>query len=479
MIPRPSTIFDREEEWSELVRFTTSRGSGMRMALVYGKRRQGKSLLLRELAARTDGLYHQALAEERAPALQSFGRDAAAVVGMPGLRPADWREALDVVLRVAAARRPFCVVIDELPYLLKHSPELPSLLQRVYDDSRIGGRREPVRLILCGSALSTMTGQQAGRAPLFGRIERVLHVKPFDPRTARAFWGIADLRLAFEVDAILGGTPAYRSVMGGPPGSRRALGEWLARGPLDPNSLLYREPDLLLAEELGASDRTLYASVMAAIGRGATGPGKVAAEIGREQGTVQLVIKTLVASGMVDRDEDALRRRRPVLRVADPLVRFHNVVVRRHVARIELGSGREVWDSVQDDVSSHIFGPHFEALARWWTWRMASQKTLGGSARLVSATVVNDAAARAQHQIDVVALSSLRDRILLIGEAKVARCGLDELARLQSAQALIPGAAGCRLALFSATGFDARLRRQADARDDVELIDLQRLYEGD
>lgn len=478
MIPRPREIFDRHDEWAELTAFVSSPGAGMRLALVYGKRRQGKSMLLRALAGRTKGLYHQALGEERAPALASFGRDASAAARVGGLRPSDWSEAIASVLRLGGRDRPTCVVIDELPYLLKHSPELPSVLQRVYDDSRGG---PPSRLILCGSVLSTMVAQQTSRAPLYGRIERALLVRPFDVRTARRFWRIRDRRLAFEVDAILGGTPAYRDVMGDPPPSRRALGNWLSRGPLDRNSLLYREPDLLFAEELATSDRSLFGSVMAAIGRGATGPGQIAAAVGRDLGTVQHVLRRLVAAEMVERVEDALRRRRPILRLVDPLVRFHNVVVRSNVVAIEQGRGAEVWERARDDFSSHILGPHLEALARWWTQQRASERTLGGPVGTVAPTVVNDAAGRTRHQVDVVALSIDGRRILLLGEAKVRRCGLADLRRLDAVRGLIGSVrtAGSRLALFSATGFDVTVQRAAADRDDVELVGLHRLYDGD
>jgi hypothetical protein len=453
----------------------------MKVAVVFGKRRQGKSTLLRALVEASEGLYHQALAEERALALEAFGRDASDALGVAGIRPRDWTEALEVVTRFGRATTPACVVVDELPYLLKHSPELPSVLQRAIDDSRSGRRGPAVRLILCGSALSTMIGLDVGRAPLYGRIERTLRVRPFDLRTARAFWDIDDLRLAFEVDAIVGGTPAYRDVVGGPPGSTRSLGAWLARGPLDPNNLLYREPDLLLAEDLGTSDRALYASVMAAIGQGTTSPGKVAAQIERELGTVQHVIRTLVDAEMVERLDDALRARRPILRLVDPLVRFHNVVVRPNQVRLELGRWKRVWEDARTDVSTHIFGPHLESLARWWVRGCASEKTLGGVVGTVAPTVVNDSRGRTKHEIDVVALSSDRRRALLLGEAKIRRCSIRDLRDLEGKRELIKGVdvAGARLALFSATGFDNGLEDEARSRDDLELIGLDRLYGGD
>ncbi|MBI3256806.1 MAG: ATP-binding protein, partial [Actinobacteria bacterium] len=49
---RPTELFDREAEWSDLVDFAQQGGPGIRLALVRGRRRQGKSFLLRRLAER-------------------------------------------------------------------------------------------------------------------------------------------------------------------------------------------------------------------------------------------------------------------------------------------------------------------------------------------------------------------------------------------------------------------------------------------
>jgi hypothetical protein len=80
MMERPPDVFDREREWAELTGFAVEARPGMQLALVRGRRRQGKSFLLRRLAASFDGFYYQALQEERA---QSLAR----VRGRPRLLP--------------------------------------------------------------------------------------------------------------------------------------------------------------------------------------------------------------------------------------------------------------------------------------------------------------------------------------------------------------------------------------------------------
>ena len=75
---RPSSLYDREAEWEDLSRFVSAPGPDLRLGIVYGRRRFGKSFLLRRLVEAVGGVYHLALREERRPALDRF---AAASVG--------------------------------------------------------------------------------------------------------------------------------------------------------------------------------------------------------------------------------------------------------------------------------------------------------------------------------------------------------------------------------------------------------------
>jgi hypothetical protein len=97
------------------------------------------------------------------------------------------------------------VVIDEFPFLGKATPALPSLIQRALEPSA-QRRNTPMRLLLCGSALSFMEKLLADNAPLRGRAGLELLVPTLDYRQAREFWGIGDLRTAV-LAAIAEGTP--------------------------------------------------------------------------------------------------------------------------------------------------------------------------------------------------------------------------------------------------------------------------------
>jgi DNA-binding MarR family transcriptional regulator len=492
-IERPAALFDRVTEWDDLVRFATEPTTSFRIGVVSGRRRQGKSFILDEIVRQVGGFYHQALEEERAPALERLGAAMAADRGLPGgsLSFPDW-SALLRTLAEPATPSPRLVVIDEYPYLLAKSPDIASAIQLSYDASRLGGQ-PPLRLILCGSAMSVMAGLLSGQRALRGRAVLDLVVDPFDYREAAAFWGVqADPRLAFLLFCVVGGTPGYRDLLEmGPPTSVADFPAWLARGVLNPSHAMFRETDYLLAEEPSLTDRAIYQSALAAIAACRTTSGALAGALGRPETSVTHVIDGLERARFIERADDVLRSRRPTLRITDAMLRFQHAVIRPDFHRFESRQTLAAWSDATARFESGVAGPAFEAIARAWTSRYASSDTLAGTVARVGSTVVNDSAGRSRVEIDVVALEARSDdeagvnpTLLLIGEAKSGPDprGMADLHRLERARELLAGRARMertRLAIFAAGGFSADLQDAATRRSDVVLVDLERLYAGD
>lgn len=451
---QPADLLDRTREWADLIDFAHLPGHDNRLGLVRGRRRQGKSFLLRRLAQATGGFYYQAVEEERVQALAGFGAALGTYLGVPGGRVAfhTWEDALGAILKLPTQNAPALVVLDEFPYLLHHSPELASLLQRAVDGSRDNGA--PIRLVLCGSALSVMASLLTGSQALRGQALTDLVIRPFDYRTAAEYWTIDDAQTAFRVDAVLGGTPGYRDLLvARPPQRLEDIAAWLSAGPLNPSSTLFREDEYLLTEERSLSDRALYHSVVTALADGRTSQRAIAAALGREQRAVLHPLKALEDAGFVTRTDDALRDRRPIYSLSDPIVRFHHVITRRDLARFEDRRTAEAWESAQASFRTHVLGPHFEAISRRFVQDHTSESTIGDDAATVGPAVVNDARQKAQHQLDVVVRgrnNSGDSPVLALGEAKHTttrrtRADLDRLdasERWSRATSLLPGEPG-------------------------------------
>lgn len=485
---RPSDLFDREHEWDDLCRFVADDAPGLRLGVVRGRRRYGKSFLLERLCRATGGVYTLALRQSRVMAITRFVDTVSRAIGYHLGRFEDWVSALDAVTdALVRARRagPALLVVDELPYLTVHSPELASAIQALYDQRGPASGHPAVRMILCGSAISVMSTLLAGDQALRGRAALDLRVGPFRFRDAAAYWQ-CDPATAFLVDAVLGGAPGYRDIVGaGPQPGPDGFLAWLERGILNPSHALFTEPDYLLTEDPRVGDRAIYHSIWEAVANGATTPTQIGGLVGMDAKSLGYHLGIMRAGGFIRYDQDILLQRRPVITVADPAVRFHNLVVQPNLLELEMRDSRAAWHRSREAFSRKIAGPHFEQLAREWVrWygREAGLDDIGH----VGTTVVACREHRG-HEVDVIALDrhsrprSRGARIAVLGEAKSTNhiftvADLDRLGhlrRLLAAQGW--DAEGAGLALFSRAGFAPDLVRTAGTTG-VHLVDLAAMY---
>jgi uncharacterized protein len=150
------------------------------------------------------------------------------------------------------------------------------------------------------------------------------------------------------------------------------------------------------------------------------------------------------------------------------------------------GRGSQVWTANTDTVAAKIYGPHLEDLVREWCLSHASARALA-LAHDVNPATVACREHRQGHEIDVVVVETPAGaprRVVAIGEVKSTARPLDVAAitRLDHLRELLPASqvgAPPRLLLFSRAGFTADTRRTAVSRHDIELVDLDRLYQGD
>jgi AAA+ ATPase superfamily predicted ATPase len=132
------------------------------LAVIYGRRRCGKSTLLRRVAGPQDVYFlasQNDAALQRAALASQIGR---VVDGFEAAVYPSW-EALLKNLAERTQRR-ISLFIDEFPYLAQTSPELPSVLQAFLEG--VGAAR--VNLVLCGSSQRMMHGLVLDRCAWVG-----------------------------------------------------------------------------------------------------------------------------------------------------------------------------------------------------------------------------------------------------------------------------------------------------------------------
>ena len=308
-------FLDRIDERRRLERFLAQGEGGS--ACLYGRRRIGKSRLLDEiLAGRKDVLSYCADRSEAALQRARMAEDFARLLpGFADVAYPDWRRFFERWQREAPSGS--VLVIDELPYLVEKSPELPSVLQKIADGLRNSGQK----LILCGSSQRMMHGLVLNEGePLYGRCRVILKLAPIGyPWLKRAFpKSTAADRLAHY--AVWGGVPRYWEVCQG----ERDLWETVRDEVFSRNGLFHEEPSFVLKDDLEGSAQA--ASVLSLIGQGTERPSEMAGRLQVPQTALARPLKRLMDLGLVRRDipfgNDVKGNKKSIYKLSDPFLRF-------------------------------------------------------------------------------------------------------------------------------------------------------------
>ena len=192
----------REKELKELKAALTS-GRQKTAVMVYGKRRVGKSTLIREAARDFPGamINHLCVQSTFEGNLGLICRSVCQALALPALQFDSLFALMDFL---GLQQRQILLIIDEYPYLkqTKKQNEVDSMMQAVID------RMPPnVRLILCGSYISVMKELLSEGNPLFGRFSLIQHIRDFDYHDAARFYPRLSVQDKAAFYAVFGGSP--------------------------------------------------------------------------------------------------------------------------------------------------------------------------------------------------------------------------------------------------------------------------------
>lgn len=423
-------FLDRIDELDRLRRFL-GLGEGA-LACLYGRRRIGKSRLIEEaLSGRADVILHVADRSEATLQRARLAKDVSVLLpGFAAVTYADWGSLLDRWAREAPKNS--VLVVDELPYLVERSPELPSVLQRIAD----GLRRSGQKLILCGSSQRMMQGLVLSESePLYGRARELVNLGPIGfGWTRKAFPG-ASVWSRFEHYAVWGGVPRYWEVCQG----ERNLWETLRRQVFSPNGLFHDEPSFVLQNDL--QDAVQATSVLSLIGQGSERLAEISSRLQVPATSLMRPLKRLVELGLVFRDTpfgcDAKSNKRSLYRLADPFLRFWYSFALPNYSDPHYLSTKEEVEAMEPAFRAYL-GLAWELLVRETLQRQPIPGVTGRWRRVSRwwGTGVN----REPMEVDVVA-ESVDGKTLLVGEAKLALSRLEAehaLRELKAKAALLP-----------------------------------------
>ena len=395
-------FLDRADELENLQTF--SRLEEPSLALIYGRRRIGKSRLLQEFANDRDVYF---LADKQNPILQRERLAADASRLLKGIEQAHYPSWESLICQIDwRMPKGACLILDEFPYLVGLSPELPSVIQRLLDTDSL----KNLHLILCGSSQRMMLNLAMGaREPLYGRCRLILKIRPLEcgwMRKALSF----DHQSAVEAYSILGGTPRYWELARSHDTIEAIIKEMI----LDRNGILHNETRRLLLDDL--KDSSLAISLLSLIGNGCHRLSELAGRMGKPATHLTRPMAHLVELGYIRREtpfgENERKSRRSLYKIDDPFLRFIFRYLEPNRSRLALGATHQVYLEVQRKFPHHV-GTIWEDLARASTSRM----TISGKEWQPAKRWWRGSRDR---EIDIVC-QSLDGESVLVGEVKWSR----------------------------------------------------------
>ncbi len=468
----------REEELGALERMYEK--DDFQMAVIYGRRRVGKTSLIDEFVKNKPVLYFTAQQKTSRQNLELFSAAVYGAFSLPGSLPAfaTWNAALDfVVERVQAqdGESPLVFVFDEFPYAAESDPSLPSVLQAAIDH---GFKQTRLRLILCGSNEGFMEGEVLGsKSPLYGRRTMQMRLLPFDYLDAARMLPGADPETLVAYYATFGGIPYYLSQIDAQKSYEQNVAELL----FDRLGVLCEEPLMLLRQEL--NEPASYNSVLDAIGSGATASTRIAEKAGVNQNSVGKYLRTMANLGIVEKVAPlggGTASKSSIWRFKDPFFSYWYRFVSPYIGTIEEGNGQAVVPYATSGQAFETYvGKQFEAVCLQWARRESRAGRTPFPVLEFGQWWGTDPRERETCDIDVVAANGI-ERAVLLGECKW-RNSFDEseaIRTLEERSGLLSGFTKRYFALFSKKPASRGTVAKAKERDDLRLVSTRDMYAG-
>ena len=298
----------REKELSQL-NVELSAWKRKTVVLVYGKRRVGKSTLIKEAAKKFDGVVvnHMCVTSTFEGNMELIYQSVSEAIGLPNIRFGSLSEMMDYLGMID---KKVLLIIDEYPYLkqTKKKNEVDSYMQAVIEKLP-----ENVKLILCGSYIAMMKELLEEENPLFGRFSLIQHIRDFDYLDAAKFYPKLSVRDRVAFYAVFGGSPYVLENLD----TRMTLKENIERFLLPETSLIRSHIENVVLKEI---QKTFDARILAIIGNGKKRYSEIRDKIvNSETGLLDKQLKILM-------DMETIQKTEPINRRSDKKKQFYEIV---------------------------------------------------------------------------------------------------------------------------------------------------------
>jgi len=261
--------------------------------VVYGRRRVGKSELLKHFIKNKKAIYLLGTQEVEKELASYFSKELASHFQDDALKSNPFSRFSQILEFLGKKELGDTIlVIDEFPYLVDSNKAIPSMIQKYWDEHL---KAKGLTLILCGSSIGAMESEVLGRkSPLYGRRTGQWKLDPLPFRDFIKFFPKTKFSTLIEFYSLSGGIPLYILELDPKKSPYENAREAMAsRG-----SILYQEVDIILKEEL--REPKTYFSILREINAGRTTINEISNAIGIERTAIVRYMDTLIDLDLIE-----------------------------------------------------------------------------------------------------------------------------------------------------------------------------------
>ncbi|GAB6102222.1 ATP-binding protein [Thermococcus atlanticus] len=349
-----------ERKWNE---------EGAQLLVIYGRRRVGKTMLIKKFLKGKKGIYFLATADSMGENVKELAEKFAELTGRGYFREVKDFGRLFLYLGDEIKNQRVAVVLDEFQYLMGLEPGILSVLQKVWDE---GLKGTGIFLILCGSSIGMMERTLEYKSPLYGRRTGQWKVESFDIKAMAEMLPGKSMEELVKTYAVFGGVPFYLDLI-----KRLSVEDAIREKVLRKGEVLYEEPEFLLREEL--REPRVYKLILKGLALGYETLGELVNFTGLDRGHISRYLQILEGLDIIGYELPYGRRKRGRYYIKDNFFAFWFHFVYPNLADLELGLVNEVWATIERELNAY-YGRMFERLIR----EMLRQKILDFGQRSVA-----------------------------------------------------------------------------------------------
>ncbi|MEE3488771.1 MAG: ATP-binding protein [Bulleidia sp.] len=428
--------------------------------VVYGRRRIGKTELIRHFAEGKKGIIFQAKQDSSYGNLKSFSYTLNKLTGLPSsFVYSSWLEALDAVKQAAGNER-FLFIIDEYPYIVSQDDSFPSVLQEFVDTAPSN-----FFIILMGSDVSFLKKElKDKKSPLYKRrtFEMQIFKMPFSE--VKQFLENMSDEDKVRYIALMATYPYYLAAID----SSVSFEENMIRLLFNQYGTFFDLPDQILSNSTKKQD--MYNAILNSISHRHYSLTEISQDIHEETGKVSKYLTTLLNSEIVEKRTTFMGNKKSnYYAISDPMIRFWYSFVFEEQERIRI-NGEAVFREESENIYNFL-NKGFEDVSILYLEQLNRDGRLPGVFPKIQNFRADHTALGRSVEIDGM---SRDGSTLLVVECKYRNTVFTEemLNHLKESDSIFPSKLSRVYYIFSKTGFDEAVLKEPH----VHCIDLHDLW---